>query len=199
MPDNVSETNPEPTQIPYNFSRHVAPDVYQSEKPKDPEFEPIPSENEPSSNNAQVDDNSQSQINPDAQPSDSPQVDTSQAEKSSVTPVEDLPKEKPLTPAQKNKIVEIVRAIFAYSIVLGYVLIVLGIGFYLLPSILAFMLDANNKAAICIVNVCFGWIGIGWVVALLMVFWQKHPQPVVYVAQGPAEGEAVFDKSIFRR
>ena len=46
---------------------------------------------------------------------------------------------------------------------------------YLLPTILAFVLDSRNKPQIILLNVLLGWLGgIGWVAALVLaIVWRS--------------------------
>ena len=46
-------------------------------------------------------------------------------------------------------------------------LIVLGLGLYLLPTVVAGMRGHNQFAAICAVNLLLGWSFLGWVVAMV--------------------------------
>ena len=43
----------------------------------------------------------------------------------------------------------------------------LGLGFYLLPTILAVLGEKTNWVAIAALNVLLGWTFLGWVVALV--------------------------------
>ena len=45
---------------------------------------------------------------------------------------------------------------------------VLAIAFYFLPAIIAAVRHTHNATAILLINIFFGWTGIGWFVALLM-------------------------------
>lgn len=41
---------------------------------------------------------------------------------------------------------------------------------YMLPGIIATKRKHNNSSAIVMLNVCFGWTFLGWVVALVWAF-----------------------------
>lgn len=53
---------------------------------------------------------------------------------------------------------------------MGLFLIVVGILFYFLPSVIAFGKGHKNKWAIFLLDLFLGWSFIGWVVALVWSF-----------------------------
>jgi cytochrome c biogenesis protein CcdA len=52
--------------------------------------------------------------------------------------------------------------------VASLVLILLGLGFYFIPTIVAGIRNSSLSAAAVIVNVFLGWTLVGWVVALAL-------------------------------
>ena len=70
----------------------------------------------------------------------------------------------------------------------GLVLIglaVLGVAFYFLPTIVAFLKKTPSKASVVIINLFLGWTFIGWVVALAMAFRDPTPTQQVVVYNQP--------------
>jgi hypothetical protein len=66
-------------------------------------------------------------------------------------------------------------------------LLALGIliaALYMLPTILAKRRRVRGFAQVVIVNVAFGWTGVGWIVALIMAY--REPLPVI-PPPGPAQ------------
>lgn len=49
-------------------------------------------------------------------------------------------------------------------------LIIGGIAFYFIPTIIAFNKNHKSAGAICLVNLLFGWSFIGWIWALIWAF-----------------------------
>lgn len=47
-------------------------------------------------------------------------------------------------------------------------MVVLGVAFYMLPTIIAFKRDCLSKNSICVLNIFLGWSVIGWIVFLAM-------------------------------
>ena len=45
--------------------------------------------------------------------------------------------------------------------------VILGLAFYFIPTIIAIRRDHPNKVAIILLNFFLGWIGIGWIGALI--------------------------------
>lgn len=56
------------------------------------------------------------------------------------------------------------------------------IGFYVFPSVLAYLRHHHNFAAICATNLLVGWTGIGWIASLVWALTKPAPapQPVKY-------------------
>ena len=52
--------------------------------------------------------------------------------------------------------------------VLSLVVLVLLIGLYFLPTVLAFIRRVPNVIQVALVNFFFGWSVIGWIIALIM-------------------------------
>jgi hypothetical protein len=46
-------------------------------------------------------------------------------------------------------------------------LITFVVALYFIPSIIAFVRDAKNKAAIIVLNILTGWTLLGWLIALI--------------------------------
>ena len=65
-------------------------------------------------------------------------------------------------------------------------LIVFGVGFYFLPTIIGFARKKDNKISILLLNFFLGWSLIGWVAALV---WATSKDKVavqhIYVQQAP--------------
>jgi hypothetical protein len=57
------------------------------------------------------------------------------------------------------------------------------IGLYFLPAIVAALRHAHNATGILLLNLFFGWTGIGWFVALLMAICST-PAYVYYYRRG---------------
>ncbi len=66
---------------------------------------------------------------------------------------------------------------FVLFVVLG----LLGVLFYFLPTIIAFIKKPPSIASVVVINVFLGWTFIGWVVALAMAFRDGRPQQQVIV------------------
>src|SRR5690606_20089491 len=61
------------------------------------------------------------------------------------------------------------------------VFMLVGMGFYLIPTIVALVRKPVTMTAAIIVNILLGWTMIGWVVALVLAMGSKHrlePYPV---------------------
>lgn len=50
------------------------------------------------------------------------------------------------------------------------VFIIVGVGAYMLPGIIAFGREHRNAAAISVLNFCLGWTFLGWIAALVWSF-----------------------------
>ena len=58
-------------------------------------------------------------------------------------------------------------------------------GLYFLPAFVAFARRHNNKAAIALVDLFFGWTFLGWIAALIWAFTSPATNQVVVVQQPP--------------
>jgi Superinfection immunity protein len=59
---------------------------------------------------------------------------------------------------------------------LGAVIVLIAIGLYFLPTIVAMMRHKENIGTVVVINLFLGWTFLGWVVALAMAFGQtKRP------------------------
>ena len=56
------------------------------------------------------------------------------------------------------------------DIVLGLVLLVIGVPFYLAPTLIALARGHNNVAPVFVVNFFLGWALVGWVIAMAWAF-----------------------------
>lgn len=69
------------------------------------------------------------------------------------------------------------------GLIMLFVLLGVGLGFYFLPTIIAIVREHKNVGPIIAINVCFGWTFLGWVAAL---FWATtNDTVVVLVAPQP--------------
>ena len=55
--------------------------------------------------------------------------------------------------------------------------LVLGLGLYLLPSVVAFQRRKQNAAAILVLNPFLGWTVLGWLGALVWALTVDQPAP----------------------
>lgn len=69
--------------------------------------------------------------------------------------------------------------------VLALVLILVGLGIYFLPTIVAVNKSKLNTGAIFILNLLLGWTFLGWVVALVWAMTKDGGQPKKVEAGGP--------------
>jgi hypothetical protein len=60
--------------------------------------------------------------------------------------------------------------------VFSFLVIILSIALYFLPSMIAIGKQKNNAVAIIVLNIFFGWSVIGWFIALV---WSLCNDPVV--------------------
>lgn len=65
------------------------------------------------------------------------------------------------------------------------VVALIGVAFYFLPTIVAFLKKTPSKASVVIINLFLGWTFIGWVVALAMAFRDPTPTQQVVVYNQP--------------
>lgn len=72
-------------------------------------------------------------------------------------------------------------AIVIGSVIFGIVLICVGLGAYALPTIVAYVRKHRNLPAIALVNLLFGWSGLGWIIAMIwsLTSPQATPQTVI--------------------
>lgn len=75
-----------------------------------------------------------------------------------------------------------------WSTTLGFVIVAVLVGLYLVPTIIAGRRKHHNLGAIIAVNVLLGWLIIGWIIAL--VWSLTDPSPTVRVVQ-PSGGQAM--------
>lgn len=59
-----------------------------------------------------------------------------------------------------------------------FILFVVSLVAYFLPSIMASSRDHNNTAAIFILNLFLGWTFVGWVIALVWSFTDNVEKPI---------------------
>ena len=52
----------------------------------------------------------------------------------------------------------------------GLIVLLIVAGIYLMPTIVAICRREYYSAAAIIINICFGWTFIGWVLALILAF-----------------------------
>jgi hypothetical protein len=52
--------------------------------------------------------------------------------------------------------------------VLVFFLLIVGVGLYFVPTIVAVVRKVTNQGSITVINIFFGWTLIGWVMALAM-------------------------------
>jgi len=54
-----------------------------------------------------------------------------------------------------------------FGSIFGIVVLVFSIALYFLPTIIAVLRHHRNALAVFLVNLFFGWTGIGWIIALI--------------------------------
>jgi len=74
-----------------------------------------------------------------------------------------------------------VTALRAVSGLMGVMLLIVLVGGYFVPSIVALVKKKRNTGAIVLVNVLLGWSVVGWIVALVWAV--TNDVPVVQVNQ----------------
>ncbi len=58
----------------------------------------------------------------------------------------------------------------------GWIMIVISIALYVLPTLLAWKRGSRRFRIIAMVNIALGWTLIGWIAALVMTFsWEPPP------------------------
>ncbi len=78
------------------------------------------------------------------------------------------------------------------------VVVVISIGIYFVPTIIAFVRNKSNKIAILALNFLLGWSLIGWVVSLVWALSNEQPaapQQVIVYNTPPAEAPRAQDPS----
>jgi hypothetical protein len=69
-------------------------------------------------------------------------------------------------------------------------LVIFCITLYLIPTIIAFKRGHHNAVAIMVVNLLFGWLGIGWVLALVWSVTALRAQPqTIIINNGPVPAQ----------
>jgi Superinfection immunity protein len=58
------------------------------------------------------------------------------------------------------------------------VLVIVLLGIYLIPLIVALIRSVPNTGSVAVINILLGWTLVGWAVALAMAC-RSHPQPVI--------------------
>jgi hypothetical protein len=66
----------------------------------------------------------------------------------------------------------------------GLIALLIIVGLYFLPAIVAFNRNRHNKGAIFVLNLFLGWTVLGWVVSMVWAVSSSQP-PVVVVQQQP--------------
>jgi hypothetical protein len=56
---------------------------------------------------------------------------------------------------------------FGFGLFLSLVIIIVGLGFYFIPTIIAVARNHKNKIGIFLLNLLAGWTFLGWVGALI--------------------------------
>jgi hypothetical protein len=59
----------------------------------------------------------------------------------------------------------------------GWLMIIIGLMLYALPSMLAWTRQRQHRWRITAINLLLGWTVIGWIVALLMTYVYEPPPP----------------------
>ena len=62
-------------------------------------------------------------------------------------------------------------------IISGVLAALMLVGFYVFPSVLAYLRKHHNFAAITATNLLVGWTVVGWVAALIWALTKPAPQP----------------------
>ncbi|MBY0488495.1 MAG: superinfection immunity protein [Gemmatimonadaceae bacterium] len=52
----------------------------------------------------------------------------------------------------------------------GWIMIVISVALYILPSLLAWKNESPRRTKILLINLLLGWTVIGWIVAMIMTF-----------------------------
>jgi ABC-type transport system involved in cytochrome c biogenesis permease component len=74
----------------------------------------------------------------------------------------------------------------------AFVLLIVGLLLYFVPSVVAFVRSHHNKWAIFALNLLLGWTFLGWIAALVWSLTRPSPQPqVVHMVHEQAQPPAV--------
>lgn len=57
-----------------------------------------------------------------------------------------------------------------FSLLAGFVLLLVGVAMYMLPAIVAHKREHHNASAITVLTILAGWTVLGWVVAMVWAF-----------------------------
>src|SRR5215831_7041668 len=77
----------------------------------------------------------------------------------------------------------------AGGVFVALILVLMGIGAYFIPTIVAFIRKVPNMGSVVVINLFLGWTFIGWVVALAMAARSGAQSPAAASGwQGPAYG-----------
>ncbi|TAM77420.1 superinfection immunity protein [bacterium] len=68
-------------------------------------------------------------------------------------------------------------------------LVVIAIGAYFIPSIIAFVKQKSNRIAILALNFFLGWSLVGWVVSLVWALSNEQPQQITIVNQSDSTNQ----------
>lgn len=60
-----------------------------------------------------------------------------------------------------------------------YLVTIVTLAAYFLPSLIAMVRDHHNKGALIITNLLLGWTGIAWLVALIWAFTNQRETSIV--------------------
>lgn len=74
-----------------------------------------------------------------------------------------------------GKLDDLFSLFMGFSIIVGggiavMIPILLGLGLYILPILVAIKRNHSNKVPVIMVSICFGWTILGWIVALIWAF-----------------------------
>lgn len=76
----------------------------------------------------------------------------------------------------------LLSSLFGFLVVA--LIILAGIAFYFLPTIVAGLRHKRNTASIFLLNLLAGWTFVGWVVAIVWAATEDPPPPNYYIAAG---------------
>jgi hypothetical protein len=83
-------------------------------------------------------------------------------------------------------------------VVIGLAISVLCL-IYLLPTFVVLLRDAAAKTEIVVLNVAFGWTGIGWLAAQLLAFGPRNSRPTAPSPPRPSQpaGPSVYRDGVY--